>query len=109
MDITRNTESRLREFAPDAEIEFTRVAVTERQIYSLDLPTRPTKKTDSRAKGFDGESVEVDAIPARELRRMCREVIEYFIDHDALAALRLVEEQERATLDGILQNLAVHS
>jgi hypothetical protein len=109
LDITRNTEARLREFAPNAEIEFTRVAVTESQIHILDLPTRPTKKTDSRAKTFDGESVEVDAIPARELRRMCRGVIEYFIDHDALAALRLVEEQERATLDGILRNLGVHS
>lgn len=109
LDITRNTESRLREFAPDAEIEFTRVSVTESQIHSLSLPTRPTKKTDSRAKDFDGDSVEVDAIPARELRRLCRGVIEHFIDHDALSALRLVEEQERATLDGILQNLGAPS
>ncbi len=64
---------------------------------------------DSRAKDFDGESQEVDAIPARELRRMCRGVIGYFIDHDALTALRLVEEQEQATVEGILQNLGARA
>jgi hypothetical protein len=105
LDITRNTEARLREFAPDAEIEFTRVAVTEAHIHNMNLPTRPTKKTDSRAKDFEGESVEVDAIPARELRRMCRGVIESFIDRKALAELRRTEEMERATLDEILDKL----
>jgi hypothetical protein len=51
-DITRVTEARLREFAPDAEIYFERVAVTQDQIDDYDLPTRPTKKTDSRSKNF---------------------------------------------------------
>lgn len=67
-DITRATESGLREFAPGAEIHFERVAVTQEQIELLKLPTRPTKVTDSRCKNFDGESVEVDAIPPTLLR-----------------------------------------
>src|SRR5262249_13758807 len=67
MDITRNVEERLRQFAPEAQIHFARVAVTPEQINELQLPTRPTKKTDSRSRSFDGESVEVDAIPPRQL------------------------------------------
>jgi hypothetical protein len=81
------------------------VAVTEQQIEILKLPTRPTKKTDSRCKGFVGESVEVDAIPSATLRGICRECMTSHIDQDELARLQLVEEQERATLEGILQNL----
>jgi hypothetical protein len=38
-NITRATEAGLREFAPDAEIHFRRVAVTEGQIQTLRLPT----------------------------------------------------------------------
>jgi hypothetical protein len=52
VDISRQVERRLREFAPDAEIHFERVAVTPEQIQTLQLPTRPTKRTDSRAKAF---------------------------------------------------------
>ena len=49
--------------APGAEIHFERVAVTPDQILAWDLPTRPTKATDSRAKRWTGgDSVELDAI-----------------------------------------------
>jgi hypothetical protein len=44
VDITRAVEEGLREFAPDAEIHFERVAVTRKQIGELNLPTRPTKR-----------------------------------------------------------------
>ena len=45
-------EETLRELAPDAEIIFERIAVTPEQIEEWGLPTRPTKASDSRAKGF---------------------------------------------------------
>jgi hypothetical protein len=45
-------ERQLREFAPDVPIYFERLAVTEQQILDLNLPTRPTKKSDSRAKNW---------------------------------------------------------
>jgi hypothetical protein len=106
-DISRATMAGLREFAPDAEINFLRMAVTEEQIEILQLPTRPTKKSDPRAKNFDGESVEVDAIPAATLRAICRASIEDHIDKHALERLRTTEEQERATLERILQSLEV--
>ncbi len=79
-DITRATEEGLREFAPDTEIHFNRVAVTEEQITSLQLPTRPTKATDSRSKSFSGMSVEVDAIPPEHLRMLVRSSIQCHID-----------------------------
>ena len=79
-DITRAVENGIREFAPNAEIYFERIAVTPAQIQELNLPTRPTKESDSRSKGFEGESVEVDAIPPATLRSMVRELIESHID-----------------------------
>ncbi|HYW48251.1 MAG TPA: hypothetical protein VE959_35635 [Bryobacteraceae bacterium] len=104
-DITRATEAGLREFAPAADIHFERVAVTEEQIGLLDLPTRPTKTTDSRCRTFQGESVEVDAIPPGILRGLCGACIEEHIDKEALSLLRQIEKQERASLDRILRNL----
>jgi hypothetical protein len=43
-DISANVNHRLREFAPNAEIHFERVAVTRKQIVDWSLPTRPTKE-----------------------------------------------------------------
>ncbi|MDQ3522134.1 MAG: hypothetical protein M3434_07350, partial [Gemmatimonadota bacterium] len=58
VDISRNVEARLREFAPDTPIYFERVAVNRDQIERMGLITRPTKTSDSRSKNFEGESVE---------------------------------------------------
>jgi hypothetical protein len=91
-------QRRLQDFAPDVEITFERLAVTEAQIAKYDLPTRPTKTTDSRAKNFDGESVEVDAIPTRLLRLIVEAAITRWIDDDALYAMRVAEQSEREGL-----------
>jgi hypothetical protein len=98
LDITRTVEEGIREFAPSAELAFKRVAVTPEQIDSLALPTRPTKATDSRSKGFEGASVEVDAIPPADLRRMVEDCITGHIDQEVYDRLMLVEKQERETL-----------
>jgi hypothetical protein len=100
LDISRNVEERLREFAPDAEIEFTRVAVTPDQVVSMGLPTRPTKKTDSRSKNFGtDESVEVDAIPPKTLRLMVSSCITQHIDRRALEVTQLAEAEEQKALE----------
>jgi hypothetical protein len=57
----------LRQMAPDAEIYFQRIAVTPEQIEELELPTRPTKTSDTRSKGFGHVSVELDAIKPKML------------------------------------------
>lgn len=69
-----------------------------KQIEELGLPTRPTKKTDSRARDFDGESVEVDAIPPRHLRNLVADAIVGHVDRVLLGGLMKVEEAERETL-----------
>jgi hypothetical protein len=92
------------EFEPEDAFEemasFERVAVTPAQIVGLNLQTRPTKRNprDHRAKRFAGDSVEVDAIPARHLRAIAAACIEQHVDQDALELLRVVEAEERAGL-----------
>jgi hypothetical protein len=98
VDITRVVEKGIREFAPGADITFERVAMTPTQIVELSLPTRPTKGTDSRSKGFEGESVEVDAIEPASLREMVEACIARHIDHEEHERLLEIEEAERATL-----------
>lgn len=102
LDITRCTQERLREFAPNAHITFQRVAVTEDQIRNLGLPTRPTKQTDSRSKSFRGDSVELDAIPASVLRRLVRNCIEQHIDLQRWQEVETLEAEELATLAELL-------
>jgi hypothetical protein len=63
-------EETLMELAPDADITFERIAVTEEQIADWNLPTRPTKSSDSRSKGFGSISVELDAIEPARLRAL---------------------------------------
>ena len=102
LDITRNVERRLREFAPLADIRFERVAVTPEQITRWQLPTRPTKQSDSRSKGFEGGSIEVDAIPPRDLRALTRDRIEQHVNRRSLEVLQLAEREERAWLHTLL-------
>lgn len=103
VDISRKVESELRHFAPEAEIHFERVAVTPQQIEAMDLPTRPTKRSDSRAKGFDGRSVEVDAIPPATLREIASDCITRHIDPAELERARHIERSERETLDNVIK------
>ena len=93
-------EEAMRDLAPGAEIHFTRAAVTPEQIESLELPTRPTKATDSRAKSWGGgdRSVELDAIRPNILRGLVRAFIEEHMPPTEFARLRRIEEAERDTL-----------
>ena len=91
-------EETLRAFAPDADISFMRLAVLPDQIAAWHLPTRPTKATDSRAKGFGTISVELDAIAAPRLRQIVREAIERHLPTERLAVLKAAEESERELL-----------
>jgi hypothetical protein len=73
VDAARDIEAKLRRYAPAAEIHFAHPAVTRAQVEKWNLPTRPTKQTDIRAKKFGSAvSVELDAIPAHKLRELVR-------------------------------------
>jgi hypothetical protein len=98
VDAARDIETKLRRYAPEAEIHFERPAVTREQVEQWNLPTRPTKMTNTWAKKFTGTSVELDAIPAQQLRGLVRECIERHVDQEQLAVLRVAEESEREIL-----------
>lgn len=99
IDIQRNVTERLHEFAPDALIDVERVAVTPDQIEEWSLPLRPTKKSDTRAKNFQGGSVEVDAILPTKLRELAEEHIEQHVDERQLRVTYEAERSEQSILD----------
>lgn len=100
--IARHVERRIRAFLPESEIHVERIAVMEAQIVRWHLSTRPTKASDSRSKGFRGESVELDAIPPATLRALVRACIERHIDEATLAQTRAVERLERVSLAALI-------
>ena len=97
-DIPRAIQKHLREMG--ADFHFIHLAVNPEQIEKYNLPTRPTKKSDSRSKKFSGGnvSVEVDALRPDVLKRLIREAIEKHIDPVQLEWTRRIEEYERETL-----------
>ena len=106
LDIYRAIVEDLNGFAPDAQMTMQRMAVTQEQIREWDLPSRPTKKTDSRAKGFTGESVELDAITPDNLRQIVSECIESVVDSDALEKTLHIEQLERESIPNLLESLS---
>ena len=102
VDIARAIAAELPRRAHPVPVEVTRLAVTPEQAIEMQLPTRPTKKTDTRAKRFEAAygtgSVELDAIPPATLRAMVSEAIGRHGDQGELERLKRVEELERQSL-----------
>lgn len=95
-------EQTLHELAPRADIHFQRLAVTPAQIDRWALPSRPTKATDSRAKGFGAISVELDAIEPAMLRALVQEAIERHLPARELQVLQAAEASERELLTNLV-------
>ena len=93
-------EQTLREMAPDASIHFHRLGVTPEQINTWNLPTRPTKTSDSRAKGFGDICVELDAIEPDRLRALVERAINRHLPQHQLAVMKEAEKSER---DGLMK------
>jgi hypothetical protein len=88
VDAAGAIEKDLRRMSPNAEIHFERVAVTRQQIADWNLPTRPTKKSDTRSKKWmGGDSVGLDALDPDTLRRLVRDSIERHVDREQLNVL----------------------
>ena len=72
------------------------------QIDRWNLPTRPTKASDARAARFrrvhGTDSVELDAIPPDELRKLVRDAIDGHMEPWRLSQFRMVETDEREML-----------
>jgi hypothetical protein len=105
-NIAEKIEVELFERSSGPEIHVQRVAVTPEQIRALGLPTRPTKRRRGSATRYElthGEvSVELDAMPPDELRRLVRSSIERHMDPWSLEQMRMVEREEREGLARLL-------
>jgi hypothetical protein len=91
-------EETLRELAPDAEIHFERLAVLPSQIARWNLPSRPTKMSDTRSKNFGAISVELDAIEPDALRALVLSAIERHLPQHQYEVLKVAEQSERELL-----------
>jgi hypothetical protein len=98
-------EETLRALAPAANITFKRLAVTPTQINRWSLPTRPTKQSDSRAKGFGAVSVELDAIEPNRLRQIVETALAKHLPKTELAVLEEAEASEREVLLDIVRQM----
>lgn len=94
-DAAAFAERTIRELAPDADLTFELLAVTDQQIELWNLPTRPPKPRD-RAVGMT-RCVELDAIAPDQLRQLVRAAIEQHIGKETLVYARETEQMERAT------------
>ena len=99
-------EEELKEMAPNADITFERIAVTEEQIDEWDLPTRPTKKSDTRSKAFGDISVELDAIEPNRLRSIVSDAIDIHLPQQQFEALKAAEESEREVIARLVGQVA---
>jgi hypothetical protein len=99
-------EQTLREMAPNGEIYFERVAVTVEQIRGWNLPTRPTKSSDTRSRSFGDISVELDAIAPEQLRELVRKVIERHLPSEQFKVLKAAEASERDLIANLVTNLS---
>jgi hypothetical protein len=101
-DAARAIEQTLCKMAPEAEIYFERLAVMREQIVVWDLPSRPTKTSDSRARGFGGVSVELDAISPGRLRALVQVAIEDHLPPEQYAVLKIAEKNEQRLINGLV-------
>jgi hypothetical protein len=99
-------ERTLREMAPDADVIFERLAVTEEQIAAWNLPSRPTKSSDPRAARFgDRPSVELEAIEPNQLRALVQAAIERHQPPEKFKALKAEEARERDVLHNLVRRM----
>ena len=104
IDVTLEAELR-KHVADDVDLVFRRIAITEEQIERYDLPTKPRKVTDRRARHVTG-TVEAEAMPAHILRAMLRERVEALLPENALTVAREAERSERKGLAMLAEAIA---
>jgi hypothetical protein len=99
--IAEHVEEKLRRLAPDVEVVVERLAVNPTQVTKWNLPTRPTKSGDTRARWFvenyGVSCTELDAIEPKALRKLVDDAVASRAPEN-FEAIRRTEELERETL-----------
>lgn len=107
-DAARDINAKLTEYAVSDSFTFTQLAVLPNQIDFFQLPSRPTKQSDSRSKGFSHRSVELDAIPPDILRRLVRHTIDEHLPDGFMENIRLVENEERRGFTRMMADIGAY-
>lgn len=93
VDIPRSLWANIERMGSDIDVKV--IALNPDQINEMRLPPAPVKKTDTRAKGWTGGVVELDAVEPRELQRIVREAIKQYFNPRLEDELRDREYEER--------------
>lgn len=102
--IDRKIESELSGHLDKVPLEFRRLAINRDQIERYDLPTKPRKQSDRRARHIT-ETVEAEAMPAYILRGLIESQLDALIPPSHLTALRVAEESERQAINLLANSL----
>lgn len=102
--IEENLNLKLENFAPTCSIEWERLAINDDQFDRADLlgfPVKPTvqrKTRDQYIAMYGNRCVEIDALPANEIRELVRNTIESHIDQAEWHRLQKTEQLERQSI-----------
>ena len=102
--IDRSIENELAGHLGSVPLEFRRIAINLEQIHQYDLPTKPRKKGDRRARHIT-ETVEAEAMPAHILRGLLESELDALIPPAYLRALQAAEESERRAINLLAETL----
>lgn len=109
LSIERDLRSRLEDFC-NKEVHWERLAVNDEDFADPELLGFPVKRKDTQAKWrpyleqYGDRCVEVDAIPAPEIRKRVEDAIESHIDQDQWRFLKDQEEREKQDILDMIRN-----
>ncbi len=103
VDMTRDNQDRIDLFSDyESIVTVRRIALNWEQLQEYNPPPNPTKLTDTRAgdyiKRYGMNSWELDALEPRLIDRLIRGVVDEYIDHEIMSAVKASQESERRQL-----------
>lgn len=100
--IAEKVAEALPKFARGVPVHVERLALNYEQVKQHNLPTRPLKKTDSRARKFlniyGDAAAELDALSPNALRQLTDEAISRHADRQRLELMKQEEREQRASI-----------
>jgi hypothetical protein len=108
---TKKAPGGLSRFTDGVPVHVHKLALTAEQVREWGLPTRPAKKSDKRSAKFVEEhgdvSVELDAVPPNDLRRLVDEAIAQHMAESTLEAFKAIEAEEQQMARILLEDAGV--
>lgn len=83
-------------------VRFKRVTLTAQQVRQYGLPTAPAKASDSRSKGWEGETCQLEALSPSQIAEILDAAILCLLDVDRWVDSEVAEERERENLTRLL-------